>query len=130
MKQEKESGDPYYGNKKQVRVSESQLHQIVKESVEQVLDEGWFGNLFKSAGQREFERRRKEAQTAYAKNNAEYDKLYGKQQGTEISDDNSDRNAYRIKYGTTAGYTPNWRDIAQRENERQRKAYLNGRSHY
>jgi hypothetical protein len=38
------SGDPYYGNKQQVRVSESQLHQIVKESVEQVLSEGWFGN--------------------------------------------------------------------------------------
>lgn len=44
MKQQKESGDPYYGNKQQVRVSESQLHQIVKESVEQVLSEGWFGN--------------------------------------------------------------------------------------
>lgn len=39
MKQEKESGDPYYGNKKQAKVSESQLHQIVKESVEQVLNE-------------------------------------------------------------------------------------------
>ena len=46
MKQQKESGDPYYKNesKQAVRVSESQLHQIVKESVEQVLSEGWFGN--------------------------------------------------------------------------------------
>ncbi len=122
---------PYGGESKQsVRVSEAQLHQIVKESVEQVLSEGLFGNLFKSAGQREFERRRKEAQAAYAKNNAEYEKLYGKQQGTEISDDDSDMNAYKIRYGTTAGYSPDWRERAQREMQTQRKAYLNGRSHY
>ena len=130
MKQEKESGDPYYGNKQPVRVSEAQLHQIVKEGVEQVLSEGLFGNLFKSAGQREFERRRKEEQAAYAKNNAEYEKLYGKQQGTEISDDDSEMNSYKIVYGATAGYSPDWRERRQREFERQRKAYLNGRSHY
>ena len=130
MKQEKESGDPYYGNKQPVRVSEEQLHQIVRESVEQALSEGLFGNLFKSAGQREFERRRKEAQAAYAKNNAEYEKLYGKQQGTEISDDDSDMNDYKIIYGTTAGYSPDWRERRQREMQRQRKAYLNGRNHY
>lgn len=36
---------PYGGESKQsVRVSEAQLHQIVKESVEQVMNEGWFGN--------------------------------------------------------------------------------------
>ena len=129
MKQQKKY--PYGGETKQsVRVSEAQLHQIVKESVEQVLSEGLFGNLFKSAGQREFERRRKEAQAAYAKNNAEYEKLYGKQQGTEISDDDSDMNAYKIRYGTTAGYSPDWRERAQREMQTQRKAYLNGRSHY
>ncbi len=129
MKQQKKY--PYGGESKQsVRVSEAQLHQIVKESVEQALSEGLFGNLFKSAGQREFERRRKEAQAAYAKNNAEYEKLYGKQQGTEISDDDSDMNAYKIRYGTTAGYSPDWRERAQREMQTQRKAYLNGRSHY
>jgi hypothetical protein len=122
--------DAYSRPKQQVKISEAQLHQIVKESVEQVLSEGLFGNLFKSAGQREFERRRKEAQAAYAKNNAEYEKLYGKQQGTEISDDDSDMNAYKIRYGTTAGYSPDWRERAQREMQTQRKAYLNGRSHY
>ena len=36
---------PYGGESKQsVRVSEAQLHQIVKESVEKVMNEGWFGN--------------------------------------------------------------------------------------
>jgi len=49
MKKEKESGDPYYGNKKQARVSESQLHQIVKESVEKVLDEGLFDKFRRTA---------------------------------------------------------------------------------
>ena len=44
MQRQKESGDPYYGDKRQARVSESQLHQIVKESVKKELSEGWFGN--------------------------------------------------------------------------------------
>ena len=131
MKQEKESGDPYYGNKKQARVSESQLHQIVKESVEQVLSEGLFGNLFKSPGQREFERRRKEAQDAYSKfkrEEEEYDKNHIDPR--TISDDDMDRNDYKRMYGTTAGYSPDWRERRQREMQTQRKAYLNGRSHY
>ncbi len=43
MKQQKKY--PYGGESKQsVRLSEAQLHQIVKESVERILSEGWFGN--------------------------------------------------------------------------------------
>jgi hypothetical protein len=53
MKQEKESGDPYYGSKKPVRVSEAQLHQIVKESIEQVLDEGFFDKFRRTANARD-----------------------------------------------------------------------------
>lgn len=49
MKQEKESGDPYYGNKQPVRVSEEQLHQIVRESVEQALSEGFFDKFRRTA---------------------------------------------------------------------------------
>ena len=123
---------PYGGESKQsVRVSEAQLHQIVKESVEQVLSEGLFGNLFKSAGQREFERRRKEAQDAYSKfkrEEEEYDKNHIDPR--TISDDDMDRNDYKRIYGTTAGYSPDWRERRQREMQTQRRAYLNGRSHY
>ena len=130
MKQQKKY--PYGGESKQsVRVSEAQLHQIVKESVEQVLSEGLFGNLFKSAGQREFERRRKEAQDAYSKfkrEEEEYDKNHIDPR--TISDDDMDRNDYKRIYGTTAGYSPDWRERRQREMQTQRKAYLNGRSHY
>ena len=121
--------DSYGKPKQQVKVSETQLHQIVKESIQKIMNEGWFGNLFKSQGQLDFERRRKEAQDAYNKQKAEDEKWHEKE-GQNTSVDDSDMNAYRIKYGTTAGYTPNWRERAQRENERQKKAYQNGRSHY
>ena len=41
MQRQKESGDPYYEDKRQARVSESQLHQIVKESVKQAMNEAY-----------------------------------------------------------------------------------------
>lgn len=118
---------PYGGESKQsVRVSEAQLHQIVKESVETVINEGWFSDFFKSPGQREYARRRKEAQDAYNKFKeecAEDDKNI-----TTTSNDDSDMKSYKRVYGTTAGYSPDWRERRQREFERQRKAYLNGRN--
>ena len=41
-------GKPYdnYGIPKPIKVRESQLHNIVKESINKVIQEGWFGNLF------------------------------------------------------------------------------------
>lgn len=43
MKQQEEH--PYGGKTKQsVSVSESQLHQIIKESIQRIMNEGWFGN--------------------------------------------------------------------------------------
>lgn len=78
MKQEKESGDPYYGNKKQVRVSESQLRQVVRESVEKVLDEGLFDKF----------RRTAQAKDAYKGLDGDYS--YSK---------NNDRFYYHDKYG-------------------------------
>lgn len=53
MKQQKESGGPYYGNKQPVRMSEEQLHQIVKESVEQALSEGFFDKFRRTANARD-----------------------------------------------------------------------------
>ena len=51
MKQQEESGDPYYGSKtkQSVKLSESQLRQIIRESVEQVLFEGFFDKFRRTA---------------------------------------------------------------------------------
>lgn len=98
MKQEKESGDPYYGNKRQVKVSESQLHQIVKESVNKLLKEIQLNELDPRTYASYAAKRQAQGQTNKAKDGEDaaiqaWNKQYGKKDtGTyDNVDDYGDR---------------------------------------
>lgn len=121
MKQEKESGDPYYGNKKQVRVSESQLHQIVRESVNKLLKEVQLNELDPRTYASYAAKRQAQGQTNKAKDGEDaaiqaWNKQYGKKDtGTyDKVDDYGDRERImrsdpfygnKGKYEVTTQYT-------------------------